>query len=67
MPDQPLTIRDVAPADPPPASNAPPLDDAIVAAIAMALGLDGATPLPVGPPAPSGWRTAARLEGVLRL
>lgn len=49
-----------------PAGGATPVDEAIVVAIATALALESATPL-VAPPAPSGWRTAARLEGVQRL
>jgi hypothetical protein len=58
---------DAAPADPAPASAGAIVDGAVVAAIAAALALESATPLPVGPPAPSGWRTAARLEGIQRL
>jgi hypothetical protein len=57
----------VTPADPAPPSAARTIDDATLAAIATALALERETPLPVGPPAPSGWRTAARLEGVQRL
>jgi len=64
MADHRLTVP---PADPAPLGGAPRVDEAIVAAIAIALTLESATALPVGPPAPSGWRTAARLEGIQRL
>jgi hypothetical protein len=56
-----------APSDPASPSAARLIDDTTLVAIATALALERATALPVGPPVPSGWRTAARLEGIQRL
>jgi hypothetical protein len=56
-----------APSDAAPPSPARPTDDATLVAIATALALEGETTLPVGPPTPSGWRTASRLEAIPRL
>ena len=61
------TSCDATPADPAPPSAARAIDDATLAALAVALALETETALPVGPPAPSGWRAAARLEGIQRL